>query len=105
MHDGEARENTRRLYEELGIARFDHDHGHWSCRVSSRAAYRDPLADGYSLNLATANRVFIVEPQWNPTVERQAVGRALRLGQESSVQVIRYVVHQTVEQVCQQASV
>ncbi|KAF2736997.1 hypothetical protein EJ04DRAFT_431957 [Polyplosphaeria fusca] len=50
------------------------------------------------LNLYTANRVFIVEPQWNPTVERQAIGRALRLGQEQSVQVIRYVVNGTVEQ-------
>ncbi|KAF2114941.1 SNF2 family N-terminal domain-containing protein [Lophiotrema nucula] len=50
------------------------------------------------LNLATANRVFIVEPQWNPSVENQAVARAIRLGQEQSVQVTRYVVKGTVEQ-------
>ncbi|KAF2866465.1 P-loop containing nucleoside triphosphate hydrolase protein [Massariosphaeria phaeospora] len=50
------------------------------------------------LNLATANRVFIVEPQWNPGVENQAIARALRLGQEQSVQVTRYVVTKTVEQ-------
>ncbi|ORY16159.1 SNF2 family N-terminal domain-domain-containing protein [Clohesyomyces aquaticus] len=50
------------------------------------------------LNLATANRVFIVEPQWNPSVENQAVARALRLGQENSVQVTRYVINKTVEQ-------
>jgi SNF2 family DNA or RNA helicase len=49
------------------------------------------------LNLATANRVFIVEPQWNPSVENQAIARALRLGQKQSVMVIRYVVDQTVE--------
>lgn len=51
------------------------------------------------LNLATANRVFIVEPQWNPSVENQAIARALRLGQEQSVQVTRYMVNRTIEQV------
>ncbi|KAK7190159.1 SNF2 family domain-containing protein [Paraphaeosphaeria sporulosa] len=50
------------------------------------------------LNLATANRVFLVEPQWNPSVENQAIARALRLGQEQAVQVTRYVVNGTVEQ-------
>jgi len=50
------------------------------------------------LNLATANRVFIFEPQWNPKVEDQAIGRALRLGQEQSVQVIRYMVKGSIEQ-------
>ncbi|KAF1946973.1 hypothetical protein EJ02DRAFT_334582 [Clathrospora elynae] len=52
------------------------------------------------LNLATANRVFIVEPQWNPSVENQAIARALRLGQKQPVLVTRYIVDQTVEQVC-----
>jgi SWI/SNF-related matrix-associated actin-dependent regulator of chromatin subfamily A3 len=46
-----------------------------------------------------ANRVFIVEPQWNPSVENQAIARALRLGQEQAVYVTRYVVNKTVEQV------
>jgi hypothetical protein len=57
------------------------------------------LANGSRLNLATANRVFIFEPQWNPSVENQAIARALRLGQEQAVQVTRYVVKKTVEQV------
>lgn len=52
-----------------------------------------------SLNLAVANRVFIVEPQWNPSVENQAVARALRLGQKQAVLVTRYVVEMSVEQV------
>ena len=51
------------------------------------------------LNLAMANRVFIVEPQWNPSVENQAVARALRLVQKQAVLVTRYVVEYTVEQV------
>jgi SWI/SNF-related matrix-associated actin-dependent regulator of chromatin subfamily A3 len=53
------------------------------------------------LNLATANRVFIVEPQWNPSVENQAIARALRIGQDKSVLVTRYVVELTVEEVSQ----
>jgi SWI/SNF-related matrix-associated actin-dependent regulator of chromatin subfamily A3 len=52
-----------------------------------------------SLNLAVANRVFIVEPQWNPSVENQAVARALRLGQKHPVLVTRYIVENSVEQV------
>lgn len=37
---------------------------------------------GFRLILATANRIFIVEPQWNPSVENQAIARALRLEQK-----------------------
>ncbi|KIX07722.1 uncharacterized protein Z518_02376 [Rhinocladiella mackenziei CBS 650.93] len=51
------------------------------------------------LNLAAANRIFIVEPQWNPSIENQAIGRAERLGQRQHVQVIRYVIKDTVEMV------
>ncbi|KAF1974534.1 hypothetical protein BU23DRAFT_567350 [Bimuria novae-zelandiae CBS 107.79] len=50
------------------------------------------------LNLTMANHVFLVEPQWNPSVENQAIARALRLGQEQAVQVTRYVVNRTIEQ-------
>jgi len=52
------------------------------------------------LNLTVANRVHILEPQWNPSIEKQAIGRVMRLGQEKSVTVVRYVVEHTVEQVC-----
>ncbi|KAI9663837.1 MAG: hypothetical protein M1821_007327 [Bathelium mastoideum] len=53
----------------------------------------------FGLNITTANRVFIVEPQWNPSVENQAIARALRLGQGQQVLVTRYVVKNTIEQV------
>ena len=51
------------------------------------------------LNLTAANRVFIIEPQWNPSVENQAISRAVRLNQKESVLVTRYIMHGTVEQV------
>ncbi len=41
----------------------------------------------------------IVEPQWNPSVEEQAVARALRMGQTREVTIVRYVMEKTVERV------
>ncbi|KAF5982414.1 helicase-like transcription factor [Fusarium coicis] len=37
----------------------------------------------FGLNLTCANRIFIAELQWNPSVESQAISRAIRLGQQS----------------------
>ncbi|ROV93251.1 hypothetical protein VPNG_09535 [Cytospora leucostoma] len=51
------------------------------------------------LNLTVATRVHIVEPQWNPSVEEQAIARALRMGQTREVTVFRYVLQNTVEQI------
>ncbi|KAI4595119.1 hypothetical protein KJ359_007094 [Pestalotiopsis sp. 9143b] len=50
------------------------------------------------LNLTAANFVHIVEPQWNPSVEEQAIGRALRMGQTRTVTVFRYVMQSSIEQ-------
>ncbi|RMZ91158.1 hypothetical protein DV736_g1622, partial [Chaetothyriales sp. CBS 134916] len=52
---------------------------------------------GFGLNLTCANRIFIVEPQWNPAVESQAIARAIRLGQQNEVHVTRYVIKGTIE--------
>ncbi|RSL69376.1 hypothetical protein CEP53_002228 [Fusarium sp. AF-6] len=53
----------------------------------------------FGLNLTCANRIFIAELQWNPSVENQAIARAIRLGQENEVLVMRYVIKDTVEEV------
>ncbi|KAK5712281.1 hypothetical protein LTR15_011859 [Elasticomyces elasticus] len=50
------------------------------------------------LNLAAASRVHILEPQWNPAVESQALGRVVRIGQDVSATVLRYVVRDSVEE-------
>ncbi|KAH7333142.1 putative helicase [Rhexocercosporidium sp. MPI-PUGE-AT-0058] len=52
----------------------------------------------FGLNLTAANRVFIIEPQWNPSVENQAISRAIRMNQTDSVLVTRYMIRGTVEQ-------
>jgi SWI/SNF-related matrix-associated actin-dependent regulator of chromatin subfamily A3 len=50
------------------------------------------------LNLTAATRVHILEPQWNPAVEKQAIGRVVRMGQEKNAIIIRYSVKDSVEQ-------
>ncbi|KAL7933254.1 SNF2 family N-terminal domain-containing protein [Trichoderma chlorosporum] len=50
------------------------------------------------LNLAVASRIYLLEPQWNPSIESQAIGRALRLGQTAQVVIVRYVMMHTVEE-------
>ena len=59
----------------------------------------DPVFHLYSLNITAAKRVFIVELQWNPSVENQAIARTTRLGQEEKVVVVRYMIKGTVEEV------
>jgi len=54
-------------------------------------------AGGLGLNLVTASHVFIMEPWWNTALEDQAVDRVHRIGQLATVQVVRYVVEETIE--------
>ncbi|KAK3315982.1 SNF2 family N-terminal domain-containing protein [Apodospora peruviana] len=82
------------------------------CLLSKRQRIIDKFADdkgvqvllmttgtgAFGLNLTAANRIFIVEPQWNPSVENQAIARAIRLRQEKEVQVTRYYIKDTVEE-------
>lgn len=51
------------------------------------------------LNLTVASRIHIIEPQWNPSVEEQAIARAVRMGQKREVVIFQYVLQNTVEQV------
>ncbi|KAI0466403.1 hypothetical protein F4859DRAFT_497307 [Xylaria cf. heliscus] len=51
----------------------------------------------FGLNITAARRVFILEPQWNPSVENQAIARTTRLNQKEKVLVIRYRIEDTVE--------
>jgi SNF2 family DNA or RNA helicase len=49
------------------------------------------------LNLQFTNYVFLFDRWWNPAVEDQAINRAHRLGQKSSVFVTRFVSPGTIE--------
>lgn len=53
----------------------------------------------YRINLTAANFVHIMEPQWNPMVEAQAVDRVHRIGQTREVFVRRYTIKNSIETV------
>ncbi|MCB9811134.1 DEAD/DEAH box helicase [Candidatus Nomurabacteria bacterium] len=54
-------------------------------------------AGGTGLNLTAADNVIIFDPWWNPSVERQAMDRAHRIGQKNSVNVYRLITKGTIE--------
>lgn len=49
--------------------------------------------------MTNANFVHVVEPQWNPTKEEQAIARVLRMGQKRTVTIFKYVTEASVEEV------
>jgi SNF2 family DNA or RNA helicase len=53
---------------------------------------------GLGLTLTGADRVIILGPSWNPTVDEQAVGRSYRIGQTIPVKTYRLVLAGTVEE-------
>jgi len=52
------------------------------------------------VELTAANHVHLVEPHWSPMAEAQAVDRVHRIGQIREVVVTRYIVSNTIEEVC-----
>lgn len=55
-------------------------------------------AGGTGLNLMGADTVILYDTWWNPAVEEQAAGRAHRMGQKNTVQVIKLVARGTIEE-------
>lgn len=59
--------------------------------LSTRAA-------SLGINLNRANKIIIIDPDWNPSVDKQAIDRACRIGQSRSVTIIRLVCSGSVEE-------
>ncbi|CAA0808600.1 Helicase protein with RING/U-box domain [Striga hermonthica] len=55
-------------------------------------------AGGVALNLTVASHVFLMDPWWNPAVERQAQDRIHRIGQYKPIRIIRFIIENTVEE-------
>ncbi|KAK7960376.1 hypothetical protein PG988_011590 [Apiospora saccharicola] len=49
------------------------------------------------LTLTAASRVYLMEPQWNPAIEEQALARVHRIGQTKEVTTIRFIMEDTIE--------
>jgi SNF2 family DNA or RNA helicase len=50
------------------------------------------------LDLTAANHAILIEPQWNPMLEEQAISRVHRLRQTKRVNIVRFVMKGTFEQ-------
>ena len=55
-------------------------------------------AGGVGLNLTGADTVILIDLWWNPAVEMQAISRAHRIGQKSTVEVYRLITRGTIEE-------
>lgn len=56
------------------------------------------MAGGLGLNLTAGNNVYVMEPQYNPAAEAQAIDRVHRLGQKRPVRTVRYVMKNSIEE-------
>lgn len=55
-------------------------------------------AGGTGLNLTAADYVFILDPWWNPFVEKQAIARAHRIGQDKNVISLKFITRNSIEE-------
>ncbi|EOA39673.1 hypothetical protein CARUB_v10008314mg [Capsella rubella] len=55
-------------------------------------------AGGVALNLTVASHVFMMDPWWNPAVEKQAQDRIHRIGQYKPIRIVRFIIENTVEE-------
>lgn len=55
-------------------------------------------AGGVGINLATADTVIILDPDWNPHQDLQAIARAHRIGQKNKVLCLQLTTRATVEE-------
>ena len=56
-------------------------------------------AGGVGLNITSANKVVVFDPNWNPAYDLQAQDRAYRIGQVRDVEVFRLVSAGTIEEI------
>lgn len=56
------------------------------------------MAGGLGLNLTAGSNVYVMEPQYNPAAEAQAIDRVHRLGQKRPVRTVRYVMRDSFEE-------
>jgi hypothetical protein len=63
-----------------------------------RVILMDTELAAFGINLTAANYIFFLDQVWEPTVERQAIKRAHRIGQQREVFVEKLVTANTIEE-------
>ncbi|KAL3496710.1 P-loop containing nucleoside triphosphate hydrolase protein [Aspergillus germanicus] len=84
--DGKVSQRDR----ALALSRFQTD---LSIQVMLLSIYCG--AEG--LNITAASRVYLMEPQWNPNIESQALARVHRLGQTREVTTTTFIMKDSIE--------
>lgn len=81
-------------YEEryMAVKNFNSDPTQFVFLISTRAG-------GVGLNITSANKVVVVDPNWNPSYDLQAQDRAYRIGQTRDVEVFRLISQGTLEEI------
>ncbi|WWC94487.1 hypothetical protein V866_001333 [Kwoniella sp. B9012] len=85
--DGSTKIEDRQVITE----RFNSDPRYFVFIASSRSG-------GVGINLTGANTVFFYDSDWNPSMDRQCMDRAHRIGQTREVHIYRFVSSHTVEE-------
>ena len=55
-------------------------------------------ACGVGINLVAANHIYLTDMWWSPAVDHQAIDRVHRLGQTKTVNVVRFVVANSIDE-------
>ncbi|KAJ4299518.1 hypothetical protein N0V90_004763 [Kalmusia sp. IMI 367209] len=74
------------------VADFNSDPNQFVFLISTKAG-------GVGLNITSANKVVVVDPNWNPAYDLQAQDRAYRIGQTRDVEVFRLISSGTIEEI------
>jgi SNF2 family DNA or RNA helicase len=54
-------------------------------------------AGGIGITLTAAETVFLMDPWWNPSIEKQAMDRVHRIGQDKKVTIYRFITQNSIE--------
>lgn len=83
--------DTPNAQRQILIDKFSRDPDQRVFVLSTRAG-------GLGLNLVAADTVFIMDSDFNPHVDLQALARAHRIGQKNNVLVYRFLLKNSVEE-------
>ncbi|CAO3609665.1 unnamed protein product [Cunninghamella echinulata] len=86
--DGNLEANLRQPI----IDKFNNDPKYNIFLISSKAG-------GIGVNITSANRMILVDLDWNPSYDEQSIGRIYRYGQKKPVFIYRLLCHSTIESV------
>ena len=102
----------RQVLDDVGLIAGDHDRIDGDLSAEQRQAVIDRFtartgfglivlqieAGGVGINLQSAQVVILMEPQFKPSTERQAVARVRRMGQTRKVVAHRFIAERTIDE-------